>query len=248
MGGPVRISCMMKIQALLTLLLAVAFAVSPLLTDPFSGFRPDQLPIPQIAPPVQPAGYAFAIWGVIYLGLIASAAFGALRRRADADWDAARPGLILSLAIGVPWIAIANALAIWATATIFAMAGGAIWALLRSPDRDLWLFRVPVGLYAGWLSAASFVSLGATAAGYGIGFGQVGWAYAGITGALVLAGLVQRHPRAGPGYGFAVIWALIGIVVANGADTMAVSLLAGLGIALVTVLAIRAGVLSQRTA
>ena len=68
----------MKAAAWLTALLAITFAGSPLVTSPFTGFRADQLPIPQVAPPLQPAGYAFSIWGVIYLWLIASCIFGAL--------------------------------------------------------------------------------------------------------------------------------------------------------------------------
>ena len=40
------------------------FAVSPLFTQGFNGFEPDQFPVPQDDPPVQPAGYAFSIWGL----------------------------------------------------------------------------------------------------------------------------------------------------------------------------------------
>ncbi len=57
----------MRIWPLMTLTLTLAFFAAPFLTEPFSGFRDDQLPVPQSNPPLQPAGYAFAIWGVIYL-------------------------------------------------------------------------------------------------------------------------------------------------------------------------------------
>ncbi|GGL57531.1 hypothetical protein [Wenxinia marina] len=200
-------------QAVLTLLLAILFAAAPLVTDPFSGFRADQLPVPQVDPPVQPAGWAFSIWGVIYAWLIVSAAFGLWARRADADWQAARTPLVLSLAIGVPWLAIANASAIWATVTIFLMAAAAIAALLRAPVRDRWLLRAPVGLYAGWLTAASFVSLASTAAGYGFG-DQLLWAYFSIALAALVAWAVQSRTAEWT-YGLAVGWALLGIVVAN---------------------------------
>ena len=59
--------------ALLTLALTASFAVAPAITEPFTGFRPDQLPIPQTDPPIQPAGWAFSIWGLIYGWLIVSA-------------------------------------------------------------------------------------------------------------------------------------------------------------------------------
>ena len=49
---------------------------------------------------MQPAGYAFSIWGVIYLALVAGAVFGLIRRAEHAGWDAARWPLIASLAVG----------------------------------------------------------------------------------------------------------------------------------------------------
>jgi hypothetical protein len=50
---------MQPLKAVLTLLAAIAFLLSPLLSSGFNGFSPGQFPIPQIDPPVQPAGYAF---------------------------------------------------------------------------------------------------------------------------------------------------------------------------------------------
>jgi hypothetical protein len=217
-------------KAWLTLLLTVTFVTSPAFTAPFSGFRRDQLPIPQIDPPVQPAGYAFAIWGLIYGWLLVSAVYGVFARRTDAAWDRVRTPLMLSLALGTPWLAVANRSAIWATVLIFAMAAPAIVALARAPDADRGWLRTPVAIYAGWLTAASFVSLGSTAAGYGVLTGGVGWAYIGIALALVVAVSVQRTVPRAPAYGATVIWALAGIVVANGGDLIGVTLLAGAGI------------------
>jgi hypothetical protein len=224
---------MKHIRALLTLLATAAFFVAPIITSPFSGFSEDQLPIPQIDPPVQPAGYAFSIWGLIYAWLAVSAVVGLWKRADDPAWDRVRLPLMISLAIGAPWLAIANASAIWATVTIFIMAAAAIAALLVTPSRDRWLLQAPVAIYAGWLTAASFVSLGSTAAGFGVLFGSLGWAYAGIAGALAVALAVQsRIPRA-PEYGATVIWALVGIIVANGTVTPGVTLMAAVGIAVI---------------
>ncbi len=221
---------MKHIYALMTLILTLTFVLSPALTSPFSGFSPDQLPIPQINPPVQPAGYAFAIWGLIYGWLVVSAGFGIWKRGSDPAWDRARLPLIVSLGVGTPWLAVANNSAIWATIMIFVMTLGAILALMRAPKGDYWLFKVPVGIYAGWLTAASFVSLGSTAAGYGILTGQLGWAYIGILGALAVAAPVLLRTGA-PSYGLTVVWALVAIIVANQADIWTVSALAAVGIA-----------------
>jgi hypothetical protein len=221
------------LYAWLTLLFTATFVVSPAVTPPFMGFGTDQLPIPQIDPPIQPAGYAFSIWGLIYGWLIVSAVYGVMKRRDSPSWDHARMPLIASLAIGTPWLWIANQSAIWATITIFAMAVFAIWALLRAPLFDRWWLQAPVGIYAGWLTAASFVSLGSTAAGYGIVFDSLGWAYAGIVMALIVAlWVLSRKPQA-PEYGLIVIWALVGIIVANTTTVISVTALAVAGIVIV---------------
>lgn len=221
-------------RALLTLVFTLTFVVSPLLTDPFSGFRADQLPIPQINPPIQPEGYAFAIWGLIYGWLVVSAVFGIWKRSTDPAWDVMRLPLIVSLALGTPWLWIANQSAIWATIGIFAMAAPAIIATLRAPQADGWLARAPVSIYAGWLTAASFVSLGSTAAGYGILFDATGWAFAGITMASIIALSIQASVKNAPAYGLTIIWALTGIVVANGLTS--VGMFAVGGITLMTAL------------
>lgn len=224
---------MKNTYAWLTLILTATFVVSPAFTNPFMGFTADQLPYPQIDPPVQPAGYAFAIWGLIYSWLVVSAVFGVWKRRSDAAWDHVRAPLIISLAVGTPWLAIANASAVWATITIFIMAAAAIVALIRAPKVDGWWLQAPVGIYAGWLTAASFVSLGSTAAGYGIALGSLGWAYLAIILALgVTLAVIARKPTA-PEYGITVIWALIGIIVANLSGAVGVMILAAAGIIVV---------------
>ena len=81
---------MEKLFAFIILALSIAFAISPAFVAPFSGFTASQLPNPQIDPPIQPAGYVFSIWGVIYLWLVISALFGALKRADASDWHNAR--------------------------------------------------------------------------------------------------------------------------------------------------------------
>lgn len=214
--------------AFLALLLAVTFAASPLFVADFNGFDADQFPVPQDNPPVQPAGYAFAIWGVIYLWLIAGMGFGALRRANDAAWHAMRLPLCGSLAVGTIWLAAAVRSPIWASILIWVMLGAALVALFRAPKTDAWWAALPVGLYAGWLSAASSVSLGLLSAGYGWLDAQTA-ALAFVFFALVFASAIQSTLRRAPTYGLAVIWALIGIVVHNLNGDPTVAALAGGG-------------------
>ena len=224
---------MQNLRAVLTALFTLTFVLSPLVTAPFSGFRPDQLPIPQVDPPVQPAGWAFSIWGLIYGWLIVSAVFGLWQRRADAGWNAARLPLIGCLAVGSLWLPVANASAIWATILILVMAALAVAATIAAPRSDRWLFQAPVAILAGWLTAASFVSIGATAAGYGIVTDSLGWAWICIIAALAVGLALQRVLARAPEYGLTLAWALSGIIAANLGRHPAIAGLAALGIILV---------------
>jgi hypothetical protein len=144
-----------RMKAILIAAAALAFASAPFWTDGFGGFDPNRYPDPQIDPPVQPAGYAFAIWGPIYLWLLAHAGFGLFARDEDGPWDRTRWPLFLSLAIGASWISVAQRSPILATILIWIMLAGALMALMRTPARDRWLLAGPLGLYAGWLTAAT---------------------------------------------------------------------------------------------
>lgn len=218
----------MRPLPLLVLLATLAFAASGF-AFPFDGYDGAQVPIPQPDPPVQPAGWAFSIWGLIFLWLIGSAAFGVLRRAGDDAWDAVRLPLLGSVALGVAWLPIAQRSAVWATVAIFAMAALAVAAMLRAPARDRWLLRAPVSLYAGWLTAASFVSLGSTLAGWGL-LSPVPAAFVCLTLALVSAAAIQADKPEAPLYAVAVAWALLGIAIKNAGEFPGVALLAGLGL------------------
>lgn len=225
--------------ALATLILTVAFAASPLVTPPFTGFEDGQLLVPQPDPLIQPAGWAFSIWGVIYLWLIVSAVVGLWRRAADPGWDRARAPLMVSLAIGAPWLWVATVSPIAASVMIFGMLVFAVIALLRAPRADWALLAAPVGLYAGWLTAASAVSLGVTMAGYGVLDGTA-WAYIGVPLAAAVALAVLLARRDGYTYGVAVLWALTGILAKSGLEPLSFAGLVGaVMVLLIAVLVIR---------
>jgi hypothetical protein len=229
-----------RMKAVLVAAATVAFAAAPLVTPPFSGYAPEVFPVPQVDPPVQPAGFAFGIWGVIYLWLLVSAGFGLIRRADRADWDAPRWPLFAALVIGAGWIAVALADPVMATVLIWAMLAAALAALFRTPPRaDRALLRVPVALLAGWLTAASSVSLGLLAGGYGL----LGPQAAGLAGIFVAVGLgaaVQARLGRFPEYAAAAGWGLFGIAAANLTSAPAVAAAAALGIGALVLVLLRA--------
>lgn len=203
----------MRLKAVLVTVATIAFAVTPFLAQPFTGFEPSQMPVPVDDPPIQPAGWAFAIWGVIYLWLVASAGFGLFKRDTDPGWDAVRWPLFVSLSIGAAWISIALRAPVMATALIWVMLAGAVLALRAAPAADRAWLALPLGLYAGWLTAASCVALSTVAAGYGIG-GETVLGWAGLALALVIAVPLAQTLRV-PTYTLAVAWALAGVLAVN---------------------------------
>jgi len=237
---------MQTLKAVITLLAAIAFLLSPLFSSGFNGFTPDQFPIPQVDPPVQPAGYAFSIWGLIYLALVAGAVFGLIKRAGHAGWDAARWPLIASLAVGAAWIPVANRSVLAATILIWVMLVTAVIALIAAGKEDRPWLRSPIALYAGWLTAASSVALGLVIAGYGLVGGTTA-AVLCILLALGIAVTVQIVRSDTPEYSAAVIWALIGVIVSN-LDPMSWTVLGlcGVGIAVLGVVASRQYVRATR--
>lgn len=124
------------------------------------------------------AGWAFAIWGVIYAGIAVYAVRQVLPQTGESELITAFgwPSALAFAAIGV-WI-IAAAFD-WEVATIVLIFGALIVLLipmltqagriraLSLGDRDRWLTVWPLSLLAGWLTIASPVNLITVATGNG---------------------------------------------------------------------------------
>jgi hypothetical protein len=219
---------MTKRPAILILAASLAFAASPIWVPDFGGFDPAQFPHPQLNAPVQPAGYAFAIWGVIFMWLVLAAAYGVWKHSSDPAWKPMRPILLVSLAIGAAWLPVATFSPIWATILIWLMLIPALIALFKSPSTDQVWASWPIGLYAGWLSAASFAAIGLLLAGYGW-TSQTTAAWICVSLASILGFTVQWRLKRAPTYGLAIIWALIAIGARNDFAINSVATLAFLG-------------------
>ena len=201
-----------RMKAVLVVAATIGFVTSPFWSAGFGGFNPESFPVPLDDPPTQPAGYVFSIWGVIYLWLLVSALYGLLRRAEDDDWGAGRWWVIASLALGTPWISVANASPVFATILILGMLVTALRALFLTPTHDRWMLRLPLALYAGWLTVASGVSLSVLAVGYGA---PLYWPVLALVLAALVGVAMQLALRLAPTYGAAIAWGLLGVVVKN---------------------------------
>jgi hypothetical protein len=206
---------MSRLPALVLLLVTIAFGLAPLVTPPFTGYDPSLFPVEIGRPMIQPAGYAFLIWSVIYLWLIVHAVYGVWKRAEDPSWARVRLPLTVAIGVGVVWLWIAGQSAIWGTVTIWIMAVAALAAFLRAPtEPDQWLLSGPLAIFSGWLTAAAAVSTGVLIAGYGV-LSNTGSALAMLALVLGIALMVQSRKFRMPIYGLTVVWALVGVIVAN---------------------------------
>ena len=201
---------------------------------------------------VTPAGYVFAIWGLIYLGQLAFV-LHTLRPSRLEDPLLRRIGL-LPVAVATlngMWIILWHWEQFPLTLVVMAALLVSLIALYRragfeqsarpvgSPlsRADRWLVQVPFSLYLGWITVATIANVAAV--GNWAGIGTFGIAPE-VVAALVLAvGLVIATTvllrTADVTYGSVIVWAYVGIVVQE-IDTAWVPLVAGLSAVVVLVL------------
>lgn len=171
------------------------------------------------------AGYAFSIWSVIYAGLVAYAVYQALPRRAEPRLLAAVgwPSAFAALGCGM-WIIASAADLDWASvAVILASAGAMIFGLARARRSGLgqagWARRLvvwPLGLLAGWLTAAAALNILTVFTAQGVigPDAALPAALAGIAGVTAVALFTAPVVRVGA-YGLAVSWGLVAVAVAE---------------------------------
>lgn len=221
-----------RLRAVITLVLAVVQIIAPLFVFP-RGFQVDVSGAPVESTPIVPAGYAFSIWGVIYLGAVASAIVGVLPRYAD-DPVFRRIGWLAAVtyAGSTVWLLFARFGPNWLTLPVIVVmvvaAGRALRSATRSPApvRPLvrWLVVAPLGLYAGWLAIATFANLSEVLAGLRVEWftrALVPWTLVLLTLATLVAAQAIVRSRGSIAYTAAVVWALVAITVARGDGVVA---------------------------
>lgn len=178
--------------------------------------------------PVTPAGYAFAIWGLIYAWSLAFAVWQALPgRRRDGLLEEARGPAALLFAADAAWSLYVQLSAIDAVSLAIIVAGlaGGLSAMarlrrFRPPllSRPSLLARAPLALAAGWVSVAAFANLAAVMALLHLvpdQLGETGLAAILVAAAGLLAAWVTRAARASPAYPAAALWGIAAIAAAN---------------------------------
>jgi hypothetical protein len=197
-----------------------------------------------------PAGYVFAIWGVIYIGLIGFAIYQA-RPVAVEKGIVDRVGIwfIVSNIANSVWVILFVYNYIWiSTAVIVVLLFSLIMIYrnlgigVREVDwQEQWAAHIPFSIYLGWVSVATVANLSAALyeSGYELSFLGINadlWAAIMMAVAAVLA-FVMLYFRRDLAYALVVIWAVVGIY-ARPFDTEVFELLSGLNASLVNTAAL----------
>ncbi|WCT73251.1 tryptophan-rich sensory protein [Sphingomonas naphthae] len=184
-----------------------------------------------------PPGWAFAIWGPIYLATIAYAVWQALPAN-RASPRIARIGwwMVGALALNTLWPLVFQLQGSkgWSVLVIFALLACLLVAvrkvgLIGARDPDQYLVALPVGLFGGWVMAASVLNmtswLGNVAEVPLPAMAPEAWvAFLAIL--LGLLGAVTVVRSANLWFGLALLWALGGIAATAGATGNRLGLMA----------------------
>lgn len=176
--------------------------------------------------PAQPSSYAFAIWGIVFPAVMAYAVYQALPAQREhpllrrIGWYMAAAFILITA-----WSLLAQ---LYAPDLLLAILLFGIWWVLVPPylaiahtteksTADRIMIAFPINILIGWLSVAVFAGFGnaATAAGFTDLYIYVSLVLlAGIVGALF-----TYLGRGNLAYPLAVVWGLVGVVLANKART-----------------------------
>jgi benzodiazapine receptor len=177
--------------------------------------------------PVTPAGYAFAIWGLIYLACLALAVYQLLPAQLSRTVHRRTGWWILAAFVAsTVWVPVFGSRTIWLSQLVILLLVACLAVVTVRLTRlgpaagpaERWLLRLPVTLYLGWATLATFAGFGTTLRSLGMPE-RAGWVTALSVALVVLAAaigtaLVSRE-TAVAGFAFTSCWALAAIAVAT---------------------------------
>lgn len=190
-----------------------------------------------------PANYAFAIWGLIYLGLITFGIYQALPAQQQ-NSRLRKIGYLLVLAslFQIVWIFLFQYQLF--LLSVVAMLGillpliriytrlGIYWQ--RASRVELWFVHIPLSIYLSWISVATIVNVASTLHylgwnGWGIS-SQVWTIIMLLVGAAIAATIAQK--RVDVAYPLVIVWAFIAVAVRQIAQPVIAITAGGLALAL----------------
>lgn len=191
---------------------------------------------------IQPAGYVFSIWGVIYLLSFLYAVYQVIPANDNEYLQHNRPyALSAFIASGVWLFAAGQSLSyVWTTVPILVFMAYVLYqAVVFKPGHESnlqtrFFSHYALFPYAAWTAIAQFVNVHSIVNQYSLIESVTGNLILGVILLVLLAVLVLftlRRVEYSPWYGLVIVWATVGVVVSNTqnpAGEVTIQLLAGL--------------------
>jgi len=179
--------------------------------------------------PITPAGYAFSIWSLIYVGMIAFSIYQLLPANAS-RFRSVRSLYILTCALNCGWIYMwhSDQIAI-CLVLIFLLAVSLFLINLKLRETngmgEYWLAKAPFSIYFGWVTAATLVNFAVLLFHWNVSISVSGWTWIGIALILFAAalGVIVRIRLINYIYPLAIAWALAAIGVKQSGQTLIVA-------------------------
>lgn len=180
---------------------------------------------------ITPAGYAFSIWSLVYLGLIAFSIYQALPSQTDnKSFKKIRPLYILNCVANGGWIyAWHYELVPLSFLIMLVLLGTLIFinsVLIETPSTAEFLIaKIPFNVYFGWVTLATILNASITLVYFGVRFSEPLTSIAGAILILVAAGLgvLLRFGFKSIFYPLTIAWGLTAIAVKQSGDTIVVA-------------------------
>ncbi len=172
--------------------------------------------------PITPAGYVFAIWGIIYALLLAFVLYHLLPKQQDKPFQRQIGVLfILSSIFNVAWlffwqydyITVSVVLMLGLLATLIAVYIRLGIGKSRASIAEKLCVQLPFSVYLGWISVASIANVAAALVSIGwdgFGLSAETWTIIALVIALAVT-LMVILARRDIGYSLVIVWALAGI-------------------------------------
>lgn len=196
---------------------------------------------------VTPANYAFAIWGIIYLGLIGFGIYQALpAQRYNPHLLKLRAPIIWASIFQIIWVYLFQLQQFWLSVVfmfgiLFNLIATYLWSRFensRVPREEKWLTQIPLSIYLGWISVATIVNV--ASALYASKWN--GWSIDSSTWTVLMilvatgitALIIIRYQD--PAFTGVIVWAFVAIAIRQSAQTAILITALGSAIALIALL------------
>lgn len=167
-----------------------------------------------------PAGYVFAVWGIIYIGFMMYSIYQGLNsQRTNPRLQKIGWWFVVGSVANSLWLVFWHHFQVEVTMVmmliLLATLIYTVITLVRMPAASLLeriMVDIPFHIYTGWISVATIVNVTVLLDKQGVKNDGLGiWLAIGLTGIAVVLALLQRWWRRDTAYGFVIAWALYGV-------------------------------------